>query len=78
MTPRLQEQFRSALKLVRGAVRKGASEAAYLHGSFGAGKSHFLTCCTPSSTANRPPAAPLSYDNAPMTTDAASAISSSS
>lgn len=43
VTPQLQEQFRSALKLVRGAVRKGSSEAAYLHGSFGAGKSHFLT-----------------------------------
>ncbi|MFE9920220.1 hypothetical protein ACFYQA_01185 [Streptomyces sp. NPDC005774] len=43
VTPQLQEEFRRALKLVRGAVRKGSSEAAYLHGSFGAGKSHFLT-----------------------------------
>ncbi|WP_169794407.1 hypothetical protein [Streptomyces prasinus] len=43
MTPRLQEQFRSALKPVRGAVRKGPSEAACPHESFGAGKSHFLT-----------------------------------
>ncbi|AKZ57609.1 hypothetical protein SAM23877_4564 [Streptomyces ambofaciens ATCC 23877] len=43
VTPQLQEQFGKALKLVRGAVRKNASYAAYLHGSFGAGKSHFLT-----------------------------------
>ncbi|MGW7239268.1 hypothetical protein [Streptomyces sp. NPDC054804] len=39
VTPQLQEQFDKALKLVRGAVRKNASYAAYLHGSFGAGKS---------------------------------------
>ncbi|ALO95592.1 hypothetical protein SHL15_4501 [Streptomyces hygroscopicus subsp. limoneus] len=43
VTPQLQEQFGKALKLVRGAVRKNTSYAAYLHGSFGAGKSHFLT-----------------------------------
>ncbi|MGW3378624.1 hypothetical protein ACWDCO_00395 [Streptomyces albogriseolus] len=43
VTPQLQEQFGKALKLIRGAVRKNASYAAYLHGSFGAGKSHFLT-----------------------------------
>ncbi|MEU6588917.1 hypothetical protein ABZ923_06730 [Streptomyces sp. NPDC046881] len=43
VTPQLKEQFDKALKLVRGAVRKNASYAAYLHGSFGAGKSHFLT-----------------------------------
>ncbi|WP_431991072.1 hypothetical protein [Streptomyces albogriseolus] len=35
VTPQLQEQFGKALKLVRGAVRKNASYAAYLHGSFG-------------------------------------------
>ncbi|MFJ3665550.1 hypothetical protein ACIPSE_03740 [Streptomyces sp. NPDC090106] len=43
VTPQLQEQFGKALRLVRGAVRKKTSYAAYLHGSFGAGKSHFLT-----------------------------------
>ncbi|MBQ1090127.1 hypothetical protein KBY47_13480 [Streptomyces sp. B93] len=43
VTPQLREQFGKALRLVRGAVRKNASYAAYLHGSFGAGKSHFLT-----------------------------------
>ncbi|MBO0511387.1 hypothetical protein J0695_06135 [Streptomyces beijiangensis] len=43
VTPQLQEQFSTALKLIRGALRKNTSYAAYLHGSFGAGKSHFLT-----------------------------------
>jgi hypothetical protein len=39
----LQSAFRKALGLVGAAVRNGTSHAAYLHGSFGAGKSHFLT-----------------------------------
>ncbi|AGP55283.1 hypothetical protein [Streptomyces rapamycinicus] len=43
VTPQLQGEFRKALKLVGSALRKNASHAAYLHGSFGAGKSHFLT-----------------------------------
>ncbi|WP_406478448.1 hypothetical protein [Streptomyces sp. NBC_01615] len=43
VTPQLQGEFAKALKLVRSALRKNASHAAYLHGSFGAGKSHFLT-----------------------------------
>lgn len=43
VTPQLREQFDTALKLIRGAVRKNSSYAAYLHGSFGAGKSHFLS-----------------------------------
>ncbi|GAA2347303.1 hypothetical protein [Streptomyces cuspidosporus] len=43
VTPQLQGEFRKALKLVRSALSKNASHAAYLHGSFGAGKSHFLT-----------------------------------
>ncbi|MEV6422842.1 hypothetical protein [Streptomyces sp. NPDC051662] len=43
VTPQLREQFDIALKLIRGAVRKNSSYAAYLHGSFGAGKSHFLS-----------------------------------
>ncbi|WP_042366886.1 hypothetical protein [Streptacidiphilus neutrinimicus] len=43
VTPQLAAEFDKALKLVRGAVRKNTSYAAYLHGSFGAGKSHFLT-----------------------------------
>ncbi|KAF4405370.1 hypothetical protein [Streptomyces lycii] len=43
VTPQLAKEFDKALHLVRGAVRKNTSYAAYLHGSFGAGKSHFLT-----------------------------------
>ncbi|MFJ7053800.1 hypothetical protein ACIQU7_18990 [Streptomyces albidoflavus] len=43
VTEQLAKEFDKALRLVRGAVRKNASYAAYLHGSFGSGKSHFLT-----------------------------------
>lgn len=43
VTDQLQGAFRRALNLVRAATRDGSSHAAYLHGSFGAGKSHFLT-----------------------------------
>ncbi|MFW6695732.1 hypothetical protein [Streptomyces sp. MAR4 CNX-425] len=43
VTELLAKEFDKALRLVRGAVRKGSSYAAYLHGSFGSGKSHFLT-----------------------------------
>jgi hypothetical protein len=43
VTEQLAKEFDKALKLVRGAVRKNSSYAAYLHGSFGSGKSHFLT-----------------------------------
>lgn len=43
VTPQLREQFEIALRLIRSAVKKNSSHAAYLHGSFGAGKSHFLS-----------------------------------
>ncbi|HZF86962.1 PglY protein [Streptomyces sp.] len=43
VTEQLQKAFRKALGIVAKAVRTGDSHAAYLHGSFGAGKSHFLT-----------------------------------
>lgn len=43
VTPQLAKEFDKALRLVRDALRKNTSYAAYLHGSFGAGKSHFLT-----------------------------------
>ncbi|WP_367130616.1 PglY protein [Saccharothrix sp. HUAS TT1] len=43
VTDQLQAAFRKALSVVRAAVRDGNSHAAYLHGSFGSGKSHFLT-----------------------------------
>lgn len=42
VTPRLLEAFDKALKLVGNAMKTGRSQAAYLHGSFGSGKSHFM------------------------------------
>lgn len=42
VTPGLAQAFDQALGLVGGAVRDGRSQAAYLHGSFGSGKSHFM------------------------------------
>lgn len=42
VTPQLQECFKDALTLLRGAMDANTSRAAYLHGSFGAGKSHFM------------------------------------
>nr|WP_237774699.1 PglY protein [Actinosynnema sp. ALI-1.44] len=43
VTDQLRGAFHDALDVVRAATRDGASHAAYLHGSFGSGKSHFLT-----------------------------------
>lgn len=43
VTDQLRQAFDKALSIVRAAVRDGTSHAAYLHGSFGSGKSHFLT-----------------------------------
>ena len=43
VTEQLQKAYRMALGIVAKAVRTGDSHGAYLHGSFGAGKSHFLT-----------------------------------
>ncbi|MGW6057544.1 PglY protein [Streptomyces sp. NPDC055189] len=43
VTDQLNQAFGRALGMVRAAVRSGNSHAAYLHGSFGSGKSHFLT-----------------------------------
>ncbi|MEW5659283.1 hypothetical protein ABGT92_28670 [Streptomyces cinereoruber] len=43
VTEQLAKEFDKALGLIRAALRKNTSYAAYLHGSFGAGKSHFLT-----------------------------------
>jgi hypothetical protein len=39
----LREAFRKALWIAKAAARTGSPHAAYLHGSFGSGKSHFLT-----------------------------------
>jgi hypothetical protein len=42
VTPQLAACFDKALSLIRGAVDRRQSVATYLHGSFGAGKSHFM------------------------------------
>ncbi len=42
VTPALQHTFEDAMKLVKSAVLERSSKATYLHGSFGAGKSHFM------------------------------------
>src|ERR1039458_7750726 len=42
VTPQLAVCFDKALALIRGALERRQSVAAYLHGSFGAGKSHFM------------------------------------
>jgi hypothetical protein len=40
--PALVTNFDEALSLISTAISSGSSRAAYLHGSFGAGKSHFM------------------------------------
>ncbi|WP_168929655.1 phage resistance protein [Nocardioides sp. GY 10127] len=42
VTPQLAEAFDQALGLVAGALSSRRSAAAFLHGSFGSGKSHFM------------------------------------
>lgn len=42
ITDRLVHNFDEALGLIASAVSSNSSKAAYLHGSFGAGKSHFM------------------------------------
>ena len=42
ITPKIVQTFEHALSIIGSALRDGRSQAAYLHGSFGAGKSHFM------------------------------------
>jgi hypothetical protein len=42
VTPELADRFDEALALIKSALASGSSKAAYLDGSFGAGKSHFM------------------------------------
>jgi hypothetical protein len=42
VTPQLAAAFKNALGFIQQAVTSGSSKAAYLHGSFGSGKSHFM------------------------------------
>ena len=46
VTPQLVHCFRAAFDLIGGAVRAATSKGAYLHGSFGSGKSHFMAVLT--------------------------------
>ncbi|GLZ41161.1 PglY protein [Actinokineospora sp. NBRC 105648] len=43
VTDQIKTALGKAMRLVRAALKDGNSQAAYLHGSYGAGKSHFLT-----------------------------------
>lgn len=42
VTPQLAESFNQALGYIRGTLDKQVSDAVFLHGSFGSGKSHFM------------------------------------
>ncbi|MBF0098800.1 MAG: phage resistance protein [Magnetococcales bacterium] len=42
VTPQLKESFDHAITFIKSAVENRTSKAAYLHGSFGSGKSHFM------------------------------------
>lgn len=42
VTPQLVDSFNNALGFIQQAVETSTSKAAYLHGSFGSGKSHFM------------------------------------
>ena len=42
VTKQLVGCFDSALGLIKSALQQRSSKAAYLHGSFGSGKSHFM------------------------------------
>ncbi|GGT38523.1 PglY protein [Nonomuraea spiralis] len=55
VTDQLYEKLDEALELIRTAVQTPQSMAAYLHGSFGSGKSHFMTILH--AVVNREPAA---------------------
>lgn len=40
--PKIVQTFEHALSIISSALRDGRSQAVYLHGSFGSGKSHFM------------------------------------
>lgn len=46
VTPELKRSFDQALSLINSAVEAHSSKGAYLHGSFGSGKSHFMAVLT--------------------------------
>src|SRR5919197_110358 len=55
VTPQLAVCFDQALHLIKSALETHSSKGAYLHGSFGSGKSHFMAVLTP--LLQRPPGA---------------------
>src|SRR5215471_1863156 len=46
VTPQLVSCFDQAMDLIRSALESNTSKGAYLHGSFGSGKSHFMAVLT--------------------------------
>src|SRR5690554_7198722 len=42
VTPSLADHFDQALSVIDNAIRTQSSQGAFLHGSFGSGKSHFM------------------------------------
>jgi predicted ATPase len=46
VTPQLVICFDQALSLIKSALETRSSKGAYLHGSFGSGKSHFMAVLT--------------------------------
>jgi chromosomal replication initiation ATPase DnaA len=46
VTPQLVICFDQALNLIKSAIDTRSSNGAYLHGSFGSGKSHFMAVLT--------------------------------
>jgi predicted ATPase len=47
VTPQLAASFGDAMAFIRGAVETGSSKGAYLHGSFGSGKSYLMAVLYP-------------------------------
>lgn len=62
VTERLLENFDEALSLIKSAVDGHASKAAYLHGSFGSGKSHFMAVLYALLSGNRAARARTEFD----------------
>ena len=47
VTPSIHDAFDQALRLIGQTLEDSSSQAAYLHGSFGSGKSHFMAIPPP-------------------------------
>lgn len=62
VTERLLENFDEALRLIKSALDGHTSKAAYLHGSFGSGKSHFMAVLYALLSGNRTARAMKQFD----------------